>query len=87
MRRDLAGAKAEARHYWQVEYPQQLQDLNAAIDLTDAEISAVRRSGASMSCPINLRCTNRCYCRFTECGAASWTRSYDVTGCVSSGTI
>jgi hypothetical protein len=41
-RRDLAVAKAEARHYWQVEYPQQLQDLNAALDLTDAEISAAR---------------------------------------------
>jgi hypothetical protein len=42
VRRDLAVAKAEARHYWQVEYRQQLQDLNAAIDMTDAEISATR---------------------------------------------
>ena len=42
VRRDLAIAKAEASYYWQVEYPQQQRDLNAAIELTDAEIKATQ---------------------------------------------
>jgi multidrug efflux pump subunit AcrA (membrane-fusion protein) len=42
VRRDLAIAKAEARYYWQVDYPQQQRDLNAAIELTEAEIQATR---------------------------------------------
>lgn len=37
-RRDLELAKMELRHYWQVEYPRQQRHLNAAIDLTQAEI-------------------------------------------------
>jgi len=37
-RRDLELAKIELRNYWQIEYPRQRRDLNAAIDLTEAEI-------------------------------------------------
>lgn len=37
-RRELELAKSELRHYWQVEYPRQQRHLNAAIDLTRAEI-------------------------------------------------
>jgi hypothetical protein len=37
-RRDLEVAKIELRHYWQVEYPRQQRHLNAAIELTRAEI-------------------------------------------------
>jgi multidrug efflux pump subunit AcrA (membrane-fusion protein) len=42
VRRDLVIAKAEARYYWQVDYPQQQRNLNAAIELTEAEIRATR---------------------------------------------
>jgi hypothetical protein len=41
-RRDLELAKMELRHYWQVEYPRQQRQLNAAIKLTEAEIRAYR---------------------------------------------
>jgi hypothetical protein len=37
-RHDLELAKIELRHYWQVEYPRQQRHLNAAIELTRAEI-------------------------------------------------
>ncbi len=37
-RRDLELAKMDLRHYWQVEYPRQQRHLNAAIELTKAEI-------------------------------------------------
>jgi hypothetical protein len=37
-RRDLELAKMELRHYWQVEYPRQQRHLDAAIELTRAEI-------------------------------------------------
>jgi hypothetical protein len=37
-RRDLELAKMELRHYWQIEYPRQRRYLNAAIELTTAEI-------------------------------------------------
>jgi hypothetical protein len=37
-RRDLELAKMDLRHYWQVEYPRQQRHLNAAIELTRAEI-------------------------------------------------
>jgi hypothetical protein len=37
-RRELELAKIDLRHYWQVEYPRQQRHLNAAIDLTRAEI-------------------------------------------------
>ena len=37
---ELAAAKAAARYYWQVDYPQQQNDLNAAIELTELEIKA-----------------------------------------------
>jgi hypothetical protein len=36
-------AKAAARYYWQVDYPQQQRDLNAAIELTEAEIKVTRQ--------------------------------------------
>jgi hypothetical protein len=39
---DLAAAKAAARYYWQVVYPQQQRDLDAAIELTEAEVKADR---------------------------------------------
>ena len=41
-RRDLELAKMELRHYWQVEYPRQRRHLNAAIELTEAEIRDYR---------------------------------------------
>ena len=41
-RRDLELAKMELRHYWQVEYPRQQRHLNAAIELTEAEIRDYR---------------------------------------------
>jgi hypothetical protein len=37
-RHELALAKTELRNYWQVEYPRQQRQLNAAIELTEAEI-------------------------------------------------
>jgi hypothetical protein len=37
-RRDLELAKIELRHYWHIEYPRQQRHLNAAIELTRAEI-------------------------------------------------
>lgn len=37
-RRELDLAKLELRHYWQVEYPRQRRELNAAIDLTETEV-------------------------------------------------
>jgi len=43
-RRELAIAKLEARHYWQVEYPRRRRELNAAIELTDLEIRAMKRT-------------------------------------------
>jgi hypothetical protein len=42
LRCQLAEAKAAARYYWQVDYPQQQRDLNAAIDLTEAEVKAYK---------------------------------------------
>ena len=42
LRCELAEAKAAARYYWQVDYPQQQQDLNAAIELTEAEVKAYK---------------------------------------------
>ena len=42
-RRELVVAKVDARHYWQVEYPRQRRELNAAITLTDAEVRAMKR--------------------------------------------
>lgn len=42
-RRELALAKLEARHYWQVEYPRRRRELNAAIEMADAELRAMRR--------------------------------------------
>jgi hypothetical protein len=41
-RQELELAKIELRHYWQVEYPRQQRHLNAAIQLTDAEIRDYR---------------------------------------------
>lgn len=37
-RRELEIAQMELRHYWQVEYPRKQRHLNAAIELTEAEI-------------------------------------------------
>ena len=37
-RHDLELAKIELRNYWLVEYPRQVRELNAAIELTQAEI-------------------------------------------------
>src|SRR5262245_43070581 len=37
-RRELELAKLELRQYWQIEYPRQQRELNAAIELTEAEI-------------------------------------------------
>jgi hypothetical protein len=37
-RRELELAKMDLRHYWQVEYPRQQRNLNAAIELTKCEI-------------------------------------------------
>jgi hypothetical protein len=37
-RRELELAKMDLRHYWQVEYPRQQRHLNAAIELSKAEI-------------------------------------------------
>jgi hypothetical protein len=42
LRCELAAAKAAARYYWQIDYPQQQQDLNAAIELTEAEVKAYK---------------------------------------------
>jgi hypothetical protein len=42
LRCELAAAKAAARYYWQVDYPQQQQDLNASIELTEAEVKAYK---------------------------------------------
>jgi hypothetical protein len=42
VRCELAAAKAAARYYWQVDYPQQQCDLNAAIELTELEIRATK---------------------------------------------
>jgi len=42
-RRALAVAKIEARHYWQVEYQSARRELNAAIEITDAEVQSLRR--------------------------------------------
>jgi hypothetical protein len=42
-RRALAVAKIEARHYWQVEYQNERRELNAAIEITDAEVQSLRR--------------------------------------------
>jgi hypothetical protein len=42
LRCQLAEAKAAARYYWQVDYPQQQRDLNAAIELTEAEVKAYK---------------------------------------------
>jgi hypothetical protein len=41
-RHELELAKMELRHYWQVEYPRQQRHLNAAIQLTQAEIRDYR---------------------------------------------
>jgi hypothetical protein len=35
---ELELAKRESRYYWQIEYPRQRRELNAAIELTEAEI-------------------------------------------------
>ena len=40
-RRELEIRKIDQRHYWQVEYPRQLRELNAAIRLTQAEVEAL----------------------------------------------
>jgi hypothetical protein len=37
-RRDLELAKLELRQYWQVDYPRQQRELNAAIEMTELEI-------------------------------------------------
>ena len=37
-RRDLEVAQMELRNYWQVEYPRQQRHLNAALQITEAEI-------------------------------------------------
>jgi hypothetical protein len=37
-RYDLAQAKAELRDYWQIEYPRQKRELEAAIELTETEL-------------------------------------------------
>ena len=42
-RHDLELAKMELRHYWQIEYPRQRRHLNAAIELTEAEIRDYRQ--------------------------------------------
>ena len=42
-RRELTAAKIEAQQFWQVEYPRRRRELNAAIELTDAEIRTLRR--------------------------------------------
>jgi hypothetical protein len=39
---ELAAAKAAARYYWQVDYPQRQSDLNAAIELTEMEVKAYK---------------------------------------------
>jgi hypothetical protein len=41
-RRDLEIAKLELRHYLQVEYPRQKRHLDAQIQLTEAEVRALR---------------------------------------------
>src|SRR3990172_7979078 len=42
-RRALAAAKIEARLYWQIDYQCQRRELNAAIEITDAEVQTLRR--------------------------------------------
>jgi len=42
-RRALAAAKIEARLYWQIDYQCERRELNAAIELTDAEVQMRRR--------------------------------------------
>lgn len=42
-RRELAAAKIAARQLSQVEYPRHRQELNAAIEIADAEIRSLRR--------------------------------------------
>jgi hypothetical protein len=42
VRRDLAEAKMNLRYYWQVEYPRKCRELDAAIELTRAEIDRSR---------------------------------------------
>ena len=37
-RQELELAKIELRNYWQVEYPRQRRELNAAIELTEMEL-------------------------------------------------
>jgi hypothetical protein len=37
-RRDLQFALMDSRYYWQIEYPRQRRELQAAIELTEAEI-------------------------------------------------
>jgi hypothetical protein len=39
-RRELEIAKIELRNYWQVEYPRQKRELDAAIEMTELEIRA-----------------------------------------------
>jgi hypothetical protein len=41
-RRDLEAAKNDLLYYWQVEYPQQCREYDAAIECTRAEIDANR---------------------------------------------
>jgi hypothetical protein len=41
-RRELAVAKIEANHYWQVEYPRRRRELNAEITFVDAELRAMK---------------------------------------------
>jgi hypothetical protein len=41
-RHDLQLAKMELRHYWRVDYPSQQRQLNALIELVDAEIRDYR---------------------------------------------
>ena len=52
-RRELELAKIDLRHYWQVEYPRQQRHLNAAIDLTRAEVE-------------NLKCRLHAYQPYTR---------------------
>lgn len=41
-RRELAAAKRDFLHYWQIVYPRMNRDLDARIDLTEAEIRNYR---------------------------------------------
>ena len=40
VRRELELAKMDLRNYWQVDYPRQRRELDAAIEITEAEIRA-----------------------------------------------